>query len=116
MKKKLTGILAFAPIILFIASIILFAIVWINHGDEPEIVGSARIGLVIIVIGMVLAVILTFAAIITFIIMACINKEFSASKKVLWVILLYLLNMFVFPIYWYKHINTKSETENSPYM
>lgn len=51
-------------------------------------------------------VILTWAQIIGYMINSIKRTDFTSNQKVLWCILLYMLNIFVFPVYWWKHIRT----------
>ena len=42
------------------------------------------------------------------------NKEFSAGKKVLWICMLLLFNMIVFPVYQHKYLNAGKPSSSQP--
>ncbi len=99
MKKMLTAILSFTPIIsLPLGFIMLFAGVFIGEAGND-------IGWIILIFSYLLlfaAVIVTWVDIIWFIIIVCKKREWPSDKKVLWGLLIYFFNVFVFPVFWWK--------------
>lgn len=100
MKKNLNCILAFAPLVCVIAGIVLVMISGIVGG----IVGEGAV-LVICSILSILGFILVFAGVIAtlvvmvyFGILVCKRKDIEVSMKVLWCVMLYFLNILIFPV------------------
>lgn len=88
MKKTLLFLLAFIPIIItVIGSILLVA-----QADSA----LALLGLIIIIF----AVFIGSLGVIIFIIFVWLAKNLSIKQKIIWSIVLLLLNIIVFPIYW----------------
>ncbi len=105
MKKKITGILAFAPIVLFAASIVMMMIFLEMYGEAATVAGSAAILPSVALVIMGVSIVLAVVTAITFIVITFINKDMDASKKILWVIILCLFNMMAFPLYWYTYLH-----------
>ncbi len=102
MKNKwFTCFLSFAPIVLIIISFVgLFG----ASGPSSEInpvLGTAYVLLTLV------GVIIGWVDIIWFIVLTCRRKDWDVNKKVIWSIVLYLLNFFVFPIYWFLCLRTE---------
>lgn len=113
MKKKLTGVLAFGPIVLFAASIVMMMVFLEMHGAEETVTGSATILPSIALVMMVVSIILAVATALTFIIFSFMNKEMDMGKKILWAIVLCLINMMAFPLYWYTYLHVGGEEKKA---
>lgn len=100
MRSKLYGIGSFLPAVLLLISCVLgFYLQFANDGKLEE---SDSPLLPLFLIGTILAVILTWVYIISMMIHA--GKHLSGTDRVVWMVLLYMLNMFVFPIYWFRYV------------
>lgn len=111
---------AYAPLGVFAIYVVMATIMmigiyaeWLNVNamSDGQIYGMLAVVVAPAVIGTVINVI----SIIIFIVDACQNPKFSTGKKVLWSLLISLLNWFVFPVYFHKHIlykNLEFEKEN----
>lgn len=104
MKKVLTGLLAFLPIILLVVSLVMIVAFMFTFAAEETLYGSELIFPIIMLAVIVLAVILTYAAIITFVIMVFKDDSLSIGWKIGWGCLLYFFNVFVFPVFWFRRI------------
>lgn len=104
MKKVLTGLLAFLPIVLLGISLVMIFAIMFMFGAEETISGSEMLFPLIAFVITCLTVILTYAAIITFIIMVFMDDSLSIGWKIGWSCLLYFFNVFVFPIFWFRRI------------
>lgn len=104
MKKVLTGLLAFLPFILLAVSLVAAFSFMLMYGAEETISGSEMIFPIVMLIITLLAVFLTFAAMVVFIIMACKNPGLSNGWKIGWACIFYFCNVFAFPVYWFRHI------------
>ena len=99
MNKALSCILSFLPAILVFGTVILFAVFGIVVGTE----GTMGVGATIF---MILLLIFEFVGVILALVMikACKNPNLSTGMKVLWCILIYSFNLFIFPVYWFIYI------------
>ena len=107
MNKTLSAILSFAPLVLLIIACAGLFITSFALGMDNELVGGARVAMILILICEIVAVIATFGMMIWYIIKTCKNPNFTSGEKVLWVILLYMLNIFVFPVYWFMFVKNE---------
>ncbi len=100
MKKSMSCILSFVPLVtLVLAVIVMCLLFFVEEGSAlMMIIGliGALIALATSTTGVVLMVI--------YMIKACKNPALSTGMKVLWCALLYCFNIFVFPIYWFMYI------------
>lgn len=105
MKKVLSCILSFIPAIsLFIAivTIIVFSI------KAETNVNFFDLYLVILMSALViLAVVSCYAVMIFYMVKACKNPNLTTGTKVLWCVLLYFLNIFIFPVFWFKYLKNE---------
>ena len=98
MKKTLTGIMAFAPLVLLVLTFVIpFAM--IAAGDDL----GMGLGIFSMIVP-VLCVLLTFVDIIWFIVIACRKSHWDTTQKVIWGIVLYCLNIVAFPFFWWLAI------------
>lgn len=99
MMKTLTAILSFTPIISMpLGFIMIFTGVIIGEAGND-------IGWIILILAYLLilaVVVVTWVDIIWFIIIVCRKREWTTDKKVIWGLLIYFLNVFVFPVFWWK--------------
>lgn len=96
--------LAFLPFILLAVSLVAAFSFMLMYGAEETISGSEMIFPIVMLIITLLAVFLTFAAMVVFIIMACKNPGLSNGWKIGWACIFYFCNVFAFPVYWFRHI------------
>lgn len=108
MNKKLTCIASLAPIVGVVFGFIGMVIIAFAM-EETEVagaifgVGGMMVSFLLILIG----VIMCWVDIIWFIVLTCKRKDWDTSEKVIWSIVLYMLNIFVFPVYWYLYLRTE---------
>ena len=103
MKKALSCILSFLPLVMIALTFIVLLVALLIFGE-----GTMSTGETILMIGLILfefiGVALTFFMIIWYMIKTCKNPEFTTGMKVLWCVLLYCFNLFVFPVYWFLYV------------
>ncbi len=102
MKKTLTCIAAFTPIVGVVLGFVLM-IIGMFLTETP----SESMGLVLSIAAFVMVligVIMCWVDIIWFIILAVKNPQLESTMKLVWGILLYMFNIFVFPVYWFMYI------------
>ena len=103
MKKVLSCILSFLPLVLIAFVIIAYIVAAMVIGEgimtTPEIIAVICLLLIAVV-----AVLLTFVLMIIYIVKACKNPALSTGMKVLWVFVLYSFNVLVFPVFWFIYI------------
>ena len=92
MKKVLTAIAAFAPIVISILCGIILGV-----GIVAESEGLAIFGTVLFFI----AVFLAIPIMILFIVLAIMNKNLSTTAKIIWCIVLWICNILAFPVFWF---------------
>lgn len=102
MKKTLIGIMSFAPIVLFVVSIIMMVVGIVMSETSSEDAGLALAMISCVLMFVCVAVV--WIDIIWFIIIVCRKKHWPTDKKVVWGLLVYLLNIFVFPFFWWNAI------------
>lgn len=108
MNKTLTCIASLAPIVGVVFGfggmmIIAFMLEDAETAGALLSVGSMMFSFILIFIG----VIMCWVDIFWFIALTCKRKDWDTSKKVIWSIVLYMLNIFVFPVYWYLYLRTE---------
>ncbi len=103
MKKVLSCMLSFLPLGMIVLTMVVFFLSYFIIGE-----GTMTTGETIFMLGLILfeliAVVLTFALMIWYMIKACKNPEFSTGIKVLWCVILYCFNIIAFPVYWFLYI------------
>ena len=107
--KIITGILSFLPIVLFIAQFILFFVFFFNTffqaSIDPSAVAIEEEALVIpmiITFGLFMtASIIGLGMLIYLLFHANKNTRLNDDDRLMWIILLVVLGILVFPIYWY---------------
>ncbi len=103
MKKVLSCILSFLPLLLIAFVIIAYIVAVLVIGEgimtTPEI-----IAMICLLAVAVVAVILTFVLMIWYMIKACKNPDLSTGMKVLWCALLYCFNLLIYPVFWFMYI------------
>ncbi|MBO4980321.1 MAG: hypothetical protein J6C84_00270 [Lachnospiraceae bacterium] len=104
MKKTIMGILAFAPIVLIILGFAILFIMRMGVALDEPLEGAAQFCGVLAVIFVLVAVALCYVDIVWFIVLACKNQRFDITQKVVWAIGIYMLNIFIFPVYWGMYI------------
>lgn len=105
MKKVLSCILSFIPAIsLFIS--IASAIALSLKGDTY--IDPSDMYLVVLIFAItILAVVSCYAVMIFYMVKACKNPYLTTGTKVLWCVLLYFLNVFVFPVFWFIYLKNE---------
>ena len=96
MKKTLIGLGSFIPFVTMMATAVICFSAMFKDNDSPEVIAAMIMSFV--------TVISCYAYIIGFIIHAVKNKEFSSNQKLIWAIVLYFLNVFAFPVYFFKYV------------
>lgn len=103
MKKVLSCILSFLPLVMMALTFLVFFIAILIFGE-----GTMSSGESVLMIGLILfeliGVALTYVIMIWYMIKTCKNPGFTTGTKVLWCLLLYFFNLFVFPVYWFLYI------------
>ena len=103
MKKVVSCILSFLPLVMIFLTMVVFFLSYFIVGE-----GTMTAGETIFMLGLVLftliGVVLTFVMMVWYMIKACKNPEFSTGIKVLWCVLLYCFNLVAFPVYWILYI------------
>ena len=94
------GIGSFLPGILFLIALVAAFIMMQQEGDI-----SARYGLSLVLF-VFLMVVLCWFYIITMMVDAANHCE--GNEKLIWIILLYLINIFVFPVYWFVCVRKRT--------
>ncbi len=107
MKKGLSCVLSFLPLIIIVLTfVVLFGALMI-FGE-----GAMSTGQTIFMIGLILfeliGVILTYVVMIMYMIKTCKNPEFTTGMKILWCVLLYCFNIFIFPVYWFMFLRKEA--------
>lgn len=92
MKKILLLIAALLPILSAIVAGIMLV------SEETMIIG---------VVAFIFACLMACIDMILFIVVICLNKSLTVTQKVIWCICAWLLNILLFPIYWFVHIRTE---------
>lgn len=107
MKKALSCILSFLPLVMIAGTFIVLFIAILVFGE-----GTMSTGEIILMIGLILfellGVALTFFMMIWYMIKTFKNPGFTTGMKVLWCILLYCFNLFVFPVYWFLYVRKEA--------
>lgn len=102
MKNKwFTCFLSFAPIVFIILSFVGLICGTDSSGEISPLIGISCVMITL------LGVIIGWFDIIWFIVLTCRRKDWDTSKKVIWSVVLYLLNFLVFPIYWFLCLRTE---------
>lgn len=103
MKKGLSCILSFLPLVMIVLTFVVLFAMLIIFGE-----GTMTTGQTILMIGLLIfeliGVILTFVVMIWYMIKTYKNPEFTTGMKILWFALLYCFNLFVFPVYWFMYV------------
>jgi len=111
-KKKILhlGILAFAPLVLFVFWLVYYFIILgdyiVNRELENhlEIAGTTVAYYTPLFILLGINFVVAFAAFLVFVWNIWLRPEVPAGNKVVWVIFLATFNLIAFPIFWYMHI------------
>lgn len=111
-KKKNIGIISFVPILAFILTFIYeyrevgrLLAVGDHHAVMNEICGCYNN--LVLMYG--IAVVLTLAVLLYFIIHVARIKSINAANKILWIVVLTAFMPVSFPIFWYLQIKTEPE-------
>ncbi len=111
-KKKNIGIISFVPILAFILTFVYeyrevgrLLAVGDHHAVMDEICGCYNNLLLMYTI----AVVLTLAVLLYFIIHIAKIKSISAGNKIIWIVVLAAFMPLSFPIFWYMQIKTEPE-------
>lgn len=111
-KKKNIGILSFVPILAFIVTFIYeyrevgrLLAVGDHHAVMDEICGCYNN----LVLMYSVAVVLTLAVLLYFIIHIAKVKAITSGNKILWIVVLAAFMPVSFPIFWYLQIKTEPE-------
>ena len=103
MKKALSCMLSFLPLVLIALSLILLLIFGIIFG-EGTLTVIQTIFMFFLVAMELIGVLLGLTLIVVYIIKACKNPNISTGMKVAWCFIIYSFNIFAFPIYWFLYI------------
>lgn len=103
MNKALSCILCFLPGVLFTIALVMIGMCSIATGGTMA--GSvSAIFIILMMLASLLSVIAVYAVMIWLMIKTFKNPNITGGVKVVWTIMLYALNMLVFPIYWFVYI------------
>ncbi len=102
MKKVVTFILCIAPVILFFATAI--PLLYISMASDLGTVSEETVNVLAMFLcsGTLLTVFMLFGVMIWLIIRVYRDKSMPTITRAKWVAVLYFLNMFVFPVYWFR--------------
>ena len=95
--SALLGALSFAPLLGFVA---VFALVSYLAPGSPIYAGNPHL---LFQIGLVY-VVGSWLIVIGAMVLALRSHHIRQGQKILWVVALFLFNMFVLPIFWYKYL------------
>ena len=103
MKKTLSCILSFLPLILII---FYFLIMIIN---SPVMASSQTDSPVFIFLGVIfmLQLISTYAVMFWIIYKACTNPKLTGEHKAVWVVLLFFFHIIANPVYWFIYMRNE---------
>lgn len=115
MKRFWTGVLAILPSIIMLCSIILALYIYtlpssVRNETLPDSYFNLIISLVVIELISVFAVL---AQIVIYIITIFKNTTFNSNKKALWIILIYFLNIFTIPIFWFLYVGRREDNRSN---
>jgi len=104
MKKGLSCLLCWLPLVLFCCSVI--PLLFVSVMGEMGMMEESTMGILLIFIffGAILSVVAVYGVMIWLIIKTVKNETLDVTAKVLWSIGLYCLNMLIFPVYWFMYI------------
>ena len=103
MKKALSCILSFLPLLLIAFSLILLLVFGIIFG-EGTLTAIQTIIMILLLAMELIGVLLALTLIVIYIVKACKNPDISTGMKVAWCFIIYSFNIFVFPVYWFIYI------------
>lgn len=98
MKHIGIGICSFLPFVSFFATLAVMISAAVSENPNDTVIAILVLPLSI------LTVLSCYAYIIGFIIHAIKSRTLTTTQKCIWVLLVYLLNIFIFPIYYFKFI------------
>ncbi len=104
MKKFLSCLNSFLPIILTIIGLAMFIppIIAMEATDMPA--NDMLVALILCFVGLLfvaVAAILALAYTVVYTVKACKNETFTSAKKAIWVVLFWCVGPVVFPIFWF---------------
>lgn len=100
MKKVLSCLLSFLPLILTMVPLVIMMILVAIYGDK-QLHGAEAVLAFSLLGAVVIGVILTFVLMVWYMIKTWKDFYLSTGMKILWTALLYCCNIFVFPVYWF---------------
>lgn len=100
MKKTMSCIVSFLPLILLAVTFIFMCLLFFVEEGSALLMIIGLIGALIALAASTTGVVLM----VIYMIKACKNPALSTGMKVLWCILLYCFNVFLFPVYWFMYI------------
>ena len=104
LSKATLGIMAYTPLVSFLMTMgfVMFCSIMEEAGAS---IGSEEE--VIVIVGLLISFICVISAYVdmaVFIIRAGENRKLSVGEKVMWGVLMYFFNIFVFPIFWHVRV------------
>lgn len=117
-KKILNlGILAFAPLFLFMLWLIFYFIILKDH-IGADVNGSAAAGATVnyyspLFIMLAINFIIAFIAFLYFLMNMWTRENVPTGTKIMWVIFLAVFHIFAFPIYWVMHIKNDGKVRDN---
>lgn len=75
-----------------------------NRPSGQEVSPFAVAGFVAVFAVHMLTIVLVFALIAIYVVLALNNEQLEQSKKIAWVVLLCLFTMVTMPLYWYMYV------------
>lgn len=107
MKKVLGGIFSFVPLVTFVVFVGLFVDFYSTCDMDAVLTDAQMVYMIFIFIGIVVSVVSTFAVMIWELYLVKRNLNFTERQKIVWYVLLYCANMFVYPAYWYLYVHKR---------
>lgn len=104
MRKVFSFILSWVPLVTLFMGMLLFMPYYAADLNGTGIDMMDQTNLFVALVLIFIAVISVYAVMIWFMVKAYKDPSISKGMKVVWIAMLYTLNVFVFPIYWFAYI------------
>lgn len=106
MNKGLSCVLCFLPGVLFAIALVLMGVCSVGAvGTMGE--GEIAILTILMLLTAFLSVVAVYGVMIWLMIKTFKNSNLTTGVKVVWCIVLYALNLFAFPVYWFVYIRNE---------
>lgn len=119
-KVRRLGILAFAPLALFLVWVVVYLVMLRDYiaqyrmEQHEDIVTTTAYYYDPLFVLMAVTAIVGLAALLYFIMNVANRQNMPTGQKMVWVVFLASLNIFAFPVYWYMHIKNEHVVRDNP--